>query len=211
MGIVFGMTGTAEPSYVVLRSAVAATGFEVRSYQSFVIAEIATKRGEDNGFSVLAKYIGVFGNPENEGRVPMAMTAPVILRPTKMAMTSPVITQNGEDELMSFVLPFEIKNVASAPKPSNKRVTLREIPARLLAVRSFTGWYSHDVGKTQFKLLQKELLDRKLIRQPTSEEEEEASWSTAQYHPPFTLPFLRRNEIWMELTKDACASAGFSE
>jgi len=208
MGIVFGMTGTAEPSYVVLRSAVAASGFEVRRYQSMVIAEIVNS--DDSGFSILARYIGVFGTPENDGRVPMAMTAPVILRPLKMAMTSPVI-QSGQDQLMSFVLPFDIKNVASAPKPSNKRITLREIPSRLLAVRSFSGWYSHDVGKAQFKVLQKDLLDKKLIRQPSGEEEEEASWSTAQYHPPFTLPFLRRNEIWVELTKEACSSAGWSE
>jgi hypothetical protein len=35
-------------------------------------------------------------------------------------------------------------------------------------------------------------------------------WQVAQFHPPFTLPFLRRNEIWIDLkTMDEHANDKF--
>ena len=111
---------------------------------------------------------------------------------------------------MGFVLPFDIKSIASAPRPTNKRISLREVPARIVAVKSFSGGYSHAIAKAQFKTVQRELLEKKLIPQPSSQEQEDSCWSCAQYHPPFTLPFLRRNEIWVELTSQACEAAGYS-
>ena len=36
------------------------------------------KEFDRRGFGVLAKYIGVFGNPNNEGKTAIAMTAPVV-------------------------------------------------------------------------------------------------------------------------------------
>lgn len=206
MGIVFGMTGTQEPAFKLLQlRAGHPSNYEIRQYQPFLVAEVNSKKGDDSSFRILAKYIGVFGTPANEGKLPMAMTAPVLLSPPalaqKIAMTSPVIT-TGSDELMGFVMPFEFQRLSDLPKPLDSRIMLRQIPSRIVATKIFSGWYSPSEGKRHFKALQSDLIADGLIDTPKSQEEEDASWECAQYHPPFTLPFLRRNEIWVEIKKN---------
>ena len=62
MGIVFGSTGTKEPAYKLLRSA----PYEIRVYQPYFVAEVrASENAASDSFRVLAKYIGVYGEPEN--------------------------------------------------------------------------------------------------------------------------------------------------
>ena len=200
MGIVFGMTGTKEPSYSLLTKA--ASGYEVRQYQKYFIAEVPhSKNGNGDDFRVLAKYIGVFGTPENVSKKPMAMTAPVLMDPSsssnggqKMAMTSPVLQT---DKTMSFVLPFEFQHLEEVPKPSNSQVQIKEAVERTVAVDCFSGWYSDDVGQERFTTL-----CEKLKKDGILDENDIPNWSVAQYHPPFTLPFLRRNEIWIDVNKN---------
>ena len=124
----------------------------------------------------------------------MAMTAPVIteLPKTKMQMTSPVIT--SKDEIMSFVLPFHFKSLSEVPEPTDSRVRVREIPKRIVAVKTFSGWYSDEEGARQREQLRALLQADSLIK-----DGEAFEWSVAQYHPPFTLGFLRKNEIWVHL------------
>jgi DNA gyrase inhibitor GyrI len=100
---------------------------------------------------------------------------------------------------MSFVLPFSFTKIDQLPVPTDKRITLREIPKRILAVVSFSGWYSQAEGNNQLKKLKTWLESDKLIPEGSINDENSVKWSVAQYHPPFTLPFLRRNEIWVEL------------
>ena len=209
MGIVFGMTGSAEPSFSVVPSGLGGAG-ELRMYQPFIVAEVLKPRGSDEGFSTLARYIGVFGDPQNEGKTPMAMTAPVTLTPAppqKMAMTSPVtLTPSGTEpghEYMGFVLPFEITRVDQAPRPLDKRITLRAVPARLVAVRTYSGWHSDAGAKAQYKTLHAALLRDELVTctpgSSVESDDVEGKYSVSQSHPPFTLPFLRRNEVWVEI------------
>ena len=128
MGIVFGYTGCAEPTYKTLHQGGA---YCVRQYSGYFIAEAAGAVTKDDSFRLLAKYIGVFGEPQNNGKAAMAMTAPVITVPTKLAMTSPVVT--SKDETMSFVLPFHFKSLSEIPVPTDSRVRIREIPKRIVA------------------------------------------------------------------------------
>ena len=83
MGTVIGKGGITEPAYKLLQS----TPFEIRHYSSYLVAEVAIQGGGE--FNILAKYIGVFGNPANEKSQKLAMTAPV-LKGVSMAMTAPV-------------------------------------------------------------------------------------------------------------------------
>lgn len=195
MGIVFGMTGTKEPPFTIISNP---PNYQIRDYAPYLIAEVPQVPGKENeSFSILAKYIGVFGKPENGAQQSMAMTSPVITAaPKKLAMTSPVL--NGRDT-MSFVLPFNFKKVSELPVPNDSRVVLRAVPRRILAVTAFSGWYSAVEGEKHFAKLRAWLASDQLIPETGREDSEGPDWSVAQYHPPFTLPFFRRNEIWIEL------------
>lgn len=228
MGIVFGKTGSKEPEFSIIKSY---EGFEVRKYPALCVAEVPTHLGAEDpkgnkGFSVLAKYIGVFGTPSNESKQPMAMTAPVIMTEpaTKaLAMKAPVLnSESGSGDAftstMSFVMPFH-ETMDTLPTPTDERVTLKTIPAKIVAVRQFSGWYSHAEGKKQHAALMKDLVENDLYEAPASSSgpnananasdeknrplldaaAQEEEFTVAQYHPPFTLGFLRRNEIWFEI------------
>lgn len=136
------------------------------------------------------------------------MTAPVITqpKPEKIAMTAPVVTEPSADT-MQFVLPFEYTTFDQIPKPLHKSVRIRAVPERLIASSSFSGWYQKQFCIQRAKDVLRQLRKDKLIRADTAVAKDteddvdmnKVDWSVAQYHPPFTLPFLRRNEVWISL------------
>ena len=148
MGIVFGKTGSAEPAFTLLK---ATNGYEIRSYPNLFTASVKMpENAPNNAFNLLAKYIGVFGEPENRQKESLAMTAPVLTKEIKDK-------KGTEEKSMAFVLPFNKKRINDCPSPTDKRVLLEEIPSETVAVIKFSGWYSDDIGKNHFKKL-KELL-----------------------------------------------------
>jgi hypothetical protein len=195
MGIVFGVTGTQEPPFTVISNT---PNYQVRVYSPYLIAEVPQIVGQENSsFTILAKYIGVFGTPENLAKEALAMTSPVItVAPKKIAMTSPLL---NEKDTMSFVLPFTYTKLEQLPVPTDKRIVLRAVPRRILGVTVFSGWYSAIEGDKQLRKLKSWLESDHIIKEGSVEDSDSVNWSVAQYHPPFTLPFLRRNEIWVEL------------
>jgi hypothetical protein len=194
MGIVFGVTGTKGPLYLVLQNNPL---YEIRQYEAYVTATVTMDEG--NGFTVLADYIGVFGNPANEVSKQIDMTHPVIIENQKIDMTSPVVI---EKNVMKFVLPVRYSKIEDVPKPTNSKVTLKEVPAQYIASIQFSGWYSEALGKTNLEKLKKALQHDGYLPPSSSNEsskEMDIDWCVAQYHPPFTLPFLRLNEVWIKL------------
>jgi hypothetical protein len=128
MGIVFGRTGCEEPIYRVLSTR---SSYEIREYEPFVMASVnMAVTGEDKSFNTLARYIGVFGTPENQKKTPMAMTAPVLFENKK----------NGEE--MSFVLPFSMHEANEAPAPTNNNIKIDKQRKKVLAVNSFSGFFA---------------------------------------------------------------------
>ncbi len=168
---------------------------ELRNYAPHIVA--ATKiSGEQKvaisqGFRIIADYI--FGN--NEAATQVAMTAPVIQHSSKkIAMTAPVIQQgDGESWKIQFVMPasYTLKNL---PKPKNDAVKLVKIPAKYFAVIRFSGISSEESLKLQTEALNNYILahNLKMIAPP----------SYAFFNPPWTLPFLRRNEVMIEIATD---------
>jgi len=145
---------------------------EIRQYEPSIqaVTRLRSSRGTSTGFRRLAGYI--FGGNEREQSI--AMTAPV----------QETLGQRRPE--MAFTLPAEYA-LADLPAPNDSDVTLRAVSGRTVAAIRFSGW------ATDRKVAQKETeLMAKL---------QEHGIKTAglpvlnQYNPPWTAPFLRRNEI----------------
>lgn len=172
--------------------------FEIRRYAPMIVAETMVEgdlwSASSEGFRVIAGYI--FGNNASvrgAGSEKVAMTAPVTMEPApeKIAMTAPVMAEtSGERFRMHFVMPAQY-TMRTLPRPKDARVTLREIPAQRMAVVRFSGFSGEDKVKEKSG----ELLDwlRAQGLQPAGLPQ------LARYDPPWTLPFLRRNEVMVAL------------
>lgn len=181
---------TPEPDYTTVKKVGA---IEIRRYPELLAAEVSV-RGErylaiNNGFKILADYI--FGN--NTTHETIQMTAPVIQQGAKIEMTAPVIQQQaGDGWLVRFVMPSKF-NKNTLPIPNNKEVTIITVPATTYAVIRFSG------GNTDSNIEQH--LNELLAFIKTNKMKTIGSPILAFYNPPWILPFLRRNEIFITLTE----------
>jgi hypothetical protein len=180
-----------EPKYVSVEQS---GSFELRDYPALLVAE-ATVKGErevaiNQGFRVIADYI--FGN--NIAAEKVAMTAPVTQQASEtVAMTAPVTQQAAGDAwTVRFIMPSKY-TLVTLPKPKNAEVTLKQIDGqRVLALR-FSGSTDDQSLKQKTTELTAEITKRGLT--PL------ADATYAFYDPPWTLPFLRRNEVMIAVAK----------
>jgi SOUL heme-binding protein len=219
MGMVFGKTGSAEPAFEILaQRSTSPMSYEIRKYGERFAAETsweASAEGkktneDDQPFTLLAKYIGVFGTPQNEGSTPIAMTAPVMKQektsttePTVIAMTAPVMkSTNQNKKTMMFVLPDDYKSIESIPKPTNPNVHIVEIPPAIGAVYKYTGSMDDTVAKDYAIKLGEQIRLEYQLNDTMSDEYILQNYQFWGYTPPFTLPWFRRNEIWLQLNDE---------
>jgi len=184
---------TEEPKYSILEKE---PPFEVRSYAPMIVAEVQVDGDLDEassqGFRLIAGYI--FGQIQVSEKI--AMTAPVMVedqqqKSAKIAMTAPVgIESNAGKWTVSFVMPAEY-TMETIPKPMNPQVQLRQIPAIKKAVISFSGFYN------QQKVAEKTLELEQWMK--TRNLQGVGAPNFSRYNPPWTLPFMRRNEVMMNL------------
>ena len=184
------MSNVEKPDYVVTLSK---NNIEIREYKPMITASVRVsgerKEAIRKGFRLVADYI--FGN--NAISTKIAMTAPVEQRESqKIAMTAPVQQQlDGQSWEISFVMPKEY-SINTLPTPKNSEVTLAEIASKQFVVIKFSGRNTDSNIEQYTTRLEKFALDNSL--QTTG------SPKYAFYNPPWTLPFLRRNEVMLELT-----------
>ena len=81
--------------------------------------------------------------PGSTRRCPQCMRPPRMLRCTH---------PRSDSSTMAFVLPSsKYKTVAEAPTPTDPRVTLRQLPERVQAVRTFTWSFKPEAAKSQLQ------------------------------------------------------------
>ena len=184
-----------EPAFEVL---VTADDYEIRRYAPYIVAEVDVdgdmKKAGNDAFRILAGYI--FG--DNEPGEKMAMTAPVTTKPAdqgqRMNMTAPVLSSAADDSTEAYTYAFVMGSrysMESLPKPLDPRIRLVEIPARVVAVRRYSGsWSNKNFLKNRDTLLAALEDDGVVLSgQP---------W-LARYNSPLTPWFLRRNEVLVEI------------
>jgi hypothetical protein len=190
-----------EPAY---QASVQEGAFEVRDYPALVVAEI-TLGGErssaaNGGFRALFSYI----TGSNRRRQSIAMTAPVVQAPSaaggeKIAMTVPVTqTEAAAEWTVRFIMPGG-STLESLPIPDDERVHLRAVPASRIAVVRFSGLAREQQVEEETVGLKAYIASHQLhpLGPP----------SLARYNPPWTLWFMRRNEVWIPVESEARSSS----
>ncbi len=176
---------------------------EIREYAPHIVAETKVSGEQEkaisDGFRAIADYI--FGN--NTASAKVAMTAPVLQQPAekpvtssqKIAMTAPVLqhTEESGNWVVQFVMPKEYTK-ATLPKPNNPAVTLVEVKTKRIAVIQFSGMAGEDSLREHTAELEAYMTSHGLKARSKA--------SYAFYNPPWTLPFLRRNEVMMEIAAE---------
>ena len=81
-----------------------------------------------------------------------------------------------------------------APKPDSKEVLIKKVKGRQFAVVQFSGFWSEENFDEYTDQLLKWIKEKKykIISEPV----------LAVYNPPWTIPFLRRNEVFVEVQKN---------
>jgi hypothetical protein len=185
-----GLMAIETPKYTIVKEV---DSFELRDYTEYVTAEVTVEGSfEEVGskaFRLLFDYIS--GNNSKKQKV--EMTSPVEQKSTseKISMTAPVeqTTKDGK-YILSFVLPQTL-TIETAPTPNDPKVILKNNLARRMACITYSGfWTESNYLENQARLMGWIASQKLKIKgEPIY----------ARYNSPFSIWFLRRNEILVEI------------
>lgn len=175
---VIGFSPTLEqPNYKVIDQLPG--GIEIRQYEARTYAssriEGTGKDARSQGFRLLFNYI----TGENSGDEEISMTIPVAME------------IEDKEHVMQFFLPSKYDE-ASAPAPKNPNVSIGTIAPRVEAALEYTGSQSSQRAEMHAFLMKNAL--------------ENTNWQmkgdirSMLYNPPFSVPFMRRNEVIVEVS-----------
>ncbi len=194
LGITFSSFALAieKPEYEVI---LVDGDIEYRRYESFIVAETnivgaeSWKEASNEGFRRLFDYI----TGDNSGDQKIAMTAPVQqskLQAEELRFSQAEALADGAGWRVGFMLPSRYSMV-DAPVPEDDRIELRVVPEKLVAAIRYSGrWTTRNFDKYESRLMTKlTAANIEILGVP----------ETAFYNPPFVPPFMRRNEILIEV------------
>ena len=177
------MSDVETPGYKILKTE---GNIQLRRYDPMIIALVnvnGTRRDAiGKGFRLLADFI--FGDNVAQRTI----GDPTETRESiKIAMTAPVQQQLVDSGWqISFVMPSKY-TTGTLPSPTNKLITIRTEDSRDFFTITFSGMNSDQNLEENQNILMKYLEINNILTNTKP--------VYAFYNPPWTLPFLRRNEI----------------
>ena len=163
--------------------------FELREYTPHVLAEIIVDGDLEGAGNKAFKALFGYISGDNKSRGKIAMTAPVSQeqKGEKISMTAPVSQERVQGRwAVSFMMPASY-TMETLPIPDNPNIELRQVSARRVAAVRYSGLWSEGKYLAHKAKLEEWIKDNRFIVSG------EPVW--ARYNSPFTLWFMRRNEI----------------
>lgn len=181
------------PQYTVIHS----EGWvEYRQYQPYLVAETVVTgsssygAASNEGFMRLFAYIT--GNNSSQSKIDMTAPVQQATAGEEIAMTAPVQrVETAQGWSVAFMLPSKF-TLDTAPVPTDARITLRPVAGQLMAVVRYSGRWT----ERNYENHKQQLLNGLAKANIGSVGEVES----AAYDAPYVLPFLRRNEVMIEVT-----------
>ncbi len=179
--------------YVVVEEC---AGFELRQYPAHLRAEIDVEgsfaEAANRAFGALAGFI----SGRNDTKAKVAMTAPVVQQSVPSTTTSDGPADSTAQtvpgrHLVGFIMPAELTST-TVPVPTDPRITVRTVPAQLMAARAFGGRWTESVYEQQLSALLSAIADARLQAAGMPQ--------FARFDPPWRPWFLRRNEVLIPVT-----------
>lgn len=187
-----------EPKYTVVQKN---DTFEIRKYDSYLVAQTKVVGEFDEvgkkAFRILFNYI----SGENKKQNQITMTVPVIQENIsnngeKIPMSVPVMRESDSSDSKSayfnFVMPQDL-TLETLPLPLDKRIEIKQIPSKEVAVIRYSGGWGEENYKENLIILQDALHDANIKTVGNA--------ISARYNSPFSLSFMRRNEIMFEVKR----------
>jgi hypothetical protein len=183
------------------------SGFEVRRYPRHLVAETQAsgpfEQVSKEALQVLSAYLS--GNNRRPAALEIAAPAatppqeePDKERGEKIEMVGPVTQVPAADSAgkytFAFVLPAKY-TLDTLPQPLDPRVTIREVPERLVAARRFSEKWSEAACRRNERSL--------LIGVETARLQPVGTPFYARYNTPMGLWFMRRSEAMVEVAQPA--------
>ena len=200
----FGIrSGTEAPAYEVVDRR--GEAIEIRRYAPRVAVEATVESrdaedGRNDAFRLLFDYI----TGANREAAEIAMTTPVETATApdsagddkpgaEIAMTVPVETTEAEPGQMRMRFFLPAAHSAAPPRPLDPRVSIVTLPEQTLAVLRFSG------SRSDARIAEKTAELLAALRGTTWRP---VGAPVAQlYDPPWTLPFFRRNEVAVAVSR----------
>ena len=191
---VFGVRFYEQPRYAIVEKL--GPDAEIRRYEPREAIEATVPAGNRDqaarqAFGLLFDYI----TGDNKGGEKIAMTAPVRTQstPKLIEMTAPAQTTVQDGTLsMRFYLPRDVA-AKGAPAPDDPHLHLVQVPEATIAALRYAGVDSANARAEHAAAL--------LAMLKGTAWRPEGPVFSLNYDPPFTIPFLRRNEAGVEVTR----------
>jgi hypothetical protein len=182
---------TAIPSYQLERRF---GELELRHYPRHIQAETTVAEEDwDQALAAGLRRLDGYMRGGNTGGEQLSMTWPILSSPAErdeLEMSSPVTARTPEGYTLAILMPSE-RNLPSLPEPRDPRVTLRALPPRRVGVLRRSGRFTCErLRAEESRLL---VLVERAGLVPISEP------ALARYDAPWTLPMLRRFELWVDV------------
>lgn len=188
----FGIRLEEEPEFDILEQL---GDVEIRRYKPALLASVTVDGDHDEAMNTAFKKLAGYIFGDNDRDQQSEMTTPVLQANERTLSPSiPVLRDEANGTwTLTFFLSNSVRS-SEAPKPNGPSIRLVDEPASTVASLRYTGNNTEESRKdSKIRLL------AELAQHPEWRVADDVTW--ALYDQPFSIPFLKRNEAHVALTK----------